>query len=160
MPAKPNIVPSLAKSACPLCCDSPISSSTTTKLIAPGANARAYGRIKAIERTAHAPSMPAIGSITPDAWPHVNAFNQPVPSRVLAGTAGAQPERHAHALFYTGPLHAPVNNLLGFRGYCDWTVPRPGFCSVSLSAVPATCALRLPLVEDSAWPGGVVEVQV
>ena len=50
-------------------CDSGISSSTTTKIIAPAAKHKAYGRILRILITKTAPKTPAIGSTTPESCP-------------------------------------------------------------------------------------------
>ena len=46
-------------------CASGIMSSITTYIMAPAANANAYGRIGSANDTARAPSTPAIGSTTP-----------------------------------------------------------------------------------------------
>ena len=69
MTVKPTISPIVAISLFPFVCDSGISSSTTTKIIAPAANASAYGKIALIDMTAAAPMTAAIGSTMAESWP-------------------------------------------------------------------------------------------
>ncbi len=64
MMVNPIIKQMVAKSTFPARCDSGMSSSTTTKIIAPAAKLSAYGSIVAEWVTAAAPMAAAIGSIT------------------------------------------------------------------------------------------------
>lgn len=52
-------------------CASGIMSSITTKIMAPAANAKAYGKIGSAITTATAPNKPAIGSTIPLNWPYL-----------------------------------------------------------------------------------------
>lgn len=69
MVANPNIAPIVDKSVSFPICDSGISSSTTTKIIAPAANESAYGNSGVTASTKYAPNTPAIGSTIPDNCP-------------------------------------------------------------------------------------------
>ena len=65
----PNIRLSVARSVLLLACESGINSSTTTNIIAPAANANAYGHIGVMTNTAAAPIVANIGSTIADACP-------------------------------------------------------------------------------------------
>ena len=54
-------------------------SSITTKIIAPAANARAYGRIYWAWRETKHPKIPATGSNIPESWPQKNAQWHDIP---------------------------------------------------------------------------------
>ena len=69
MTIKPKISPILAKSAFPPRWLSGTTSSTTIKIIAPAANARAYGKIGYTEITIAAPITAKIGSTIAWKWP-------------------------------------------------------------------------------------------
>lgn len=86
----PSIVPEVATSVLRASCDSGINSSTTTKIIAPAAKARAYGRIGLINKTAAAPSIPAMGSINAEDCPYRKLLKGGMPS-ARRGTATATP---------------------------------------------------------------------
>lgn len=77
---KPIISPSVAISVLPLFCDSGISSSTTTKIIAPAAKARAYGMICSMTITRAAPKTAPIGSTIADIAPIKKACQRELPS--------------------------------------------------------------------------------
>ena len=63
---KPTMRPRVATSVLPFVCESGINSSTTTKIIAPAAKERAYGRMAVIDKTATAPSRAPTGSTMAD----------------------------------------------------------------------------------------------
>ena len=69
---------------CSPACDSGISSSTTTYIIAPAANDKKKGNIGVIEFISNIVSIAAIGSTIPDNAPYKNAFGFDVPS-LLSG---------------------------------------------------------------------------
>ena len=64
--AKPIMPPKVARSVLPPRCDSGITSSMTTNIIAPAAKLNAYGSIGRATTTSAAPSTAAIGSTTAD----------------------------------------------------------------------------------------------
>lgn len=66
---KPTIKLNVARSVLLLAWESGISSSTTTNIIAPAANANAYGSMGVIINTAAAPIVANIGSTIADACP-------------------------------------------------------------------------------------------
>ena len=79
---KPTINHMAAKSLFPFSREPGITSSTVTKIIAPAANAKAYGNKGSIIETSHKPTRPEIGSTNPDSWPYQNAFPRDIPSRL------------------------------------------------------------------------------
>ena len=92
MTVKPIMKPMVARSVSrfvPLRA-SGMSSSTTTYIIAPAANASAKGKMGCICVTSNAPNTPAIGSTIPEACPWRNAFFLENPS-LLRGTETAAP---------------------------------------------------------------------
>ena len=66
------------------CCVSGITSSTTTKIIAPAAKARAYGNKGVKNVTANAPITAAIGSTTADNCPYQKLLNLLTPDLLKA----------------------------------------------------------------------------
>ena len=78
--ANPKSKARVAISLLPLVCDSGINSSTQTKIIAPAANAKAYGRITVTSEINQAPNAAPIISTKALACPRLNAlpFEAPV----------------------------------------------------------------------------------
>src|SRR5690606_30895967 len=76
----PSMVPTVARSVWPPRCDSGISSSTTTYIIAPAAKASAYGRIGATSSTAATPITAATGSTAADICPQKKDLRRETPS--------------------------------------------------------------------------------
>ncbi len=71
----------VARSVFPCLCDSGITSSPTTKIIAPAAKARAYGSNGCTINTTAAPRTAATGSTTAESWPYQKLLIREYPSR-------------------------------------------------------------------------------
>ena len=85
-----------------------MTSSTTTKIIAPAANASAYGRSGCASVTAAAPATAATGSTTADSWPYHQLRRRDSPSR-LKGTATAVPSGQFCSPMPIASATAPAN---------------------------------------------------
>ena len=70
MARKPMKNPVVAEPSNPFTCDSGITSSTTTKIMAPAAKASAKGRMGRANTTTAAPMTAATGSTIAEIWPY------------------------------------------------------------------------------------------
>lgn len=80
MRVKPSMRLIAARSECPFSCVLGMTSSTTTKIIAPAAKAKAYGRVGLMIEMASTPMTAAIGSTTADIQPRKKLFVRDIPS--------------------------------------------------------------------------------
>lgn len=93
MTAKPTMQHHEASLPFPCAAVSGTMFSKTTKIMAPAANANAYGSIISASETDKRPSRPAMGSTMPLSWPYQNAFKYDWPD-AYSGSDTAKPFRH------------------------------------------------------------------
>ena len=111
MTAKPKIVKIAIKSLDLLVWLSGISSSTTTYIIAPAANASKNGKIVLTFKTSNAPITLAIGSTIPVKLPIKNAFLELIPS-LLRGKDTAVPSGKFWSTIPNASIIADINDAL------------------------------------------------